>query len=259
MIDRLLCAALVLATLQPAIAQTQPTVKELLDRAQSETDKRAVEELIKKLKSQATPARPNSTASAPAVVTQPNPAPRAPSVESWSVAPGAVLPSDRAGPAVVAAPHRSPPPIATVPLSPTESPAGKIASAPEIAERLNLPRVDIEVFFDMGSAAITPQAAEQLITLGKALADPRLEGSKFVIGGHTDAFGPASYNLALSQLRAEAVRKFIVDNFKVPPDALIAKGYGFQIVKVPGNPFAPQNRRVQIINWTSPSLTGEAK
>ncbi len=128
-----------------------------------------------------------------------------------------------------------------------------------MAERLNLPRVDIEVYFDMGSAVITPQAAEQLITLGKALSDPRLEASKFVIGGHTDAFGPPGYNLALSQLRAEAVRKFIIDNFKVAPNALIAKGYGFQVIKVRDNPFAPRNRRVQIINWTSPALSGEAK
>lgn len=122
-----------------------------------------------------------------------------------------------------------------------------------MAEKLDLPRVDIEVYFDLDSAVISPRSVNQLVILGKALTDPRLADAKFVIGGHTDAFGPPAYNVDLSARRAEAVRQFLIERFGLPPDHLIARGYGSQVPKVRTNPFAPQNRRVQIINWTEAS------
>lgn len=46
------------------------------------------------------------------------------------------------------------------------------------------------------------------------------------IEGHTDKEGTAEYNLKLSQRRAEAVRKYLLDNFKINPARLTAHGYG---------------------------------
>jgi outer membrane protein OmpA-like peptidoglycan-associated protein len=126
-----------------------------------------------------------------------------------------------------------------------------MAKAPDIAREKGLPTVDIEVLFGYDSAAITPAAAESLRTIGRALADARLAGGKYVIAGHTDARGNADYNLALSQRRAEAVRGFLIEQFKLPADALIARGFGESKLKNTRNPRSPENRRVQVINWSS--------
>ena len=134
-----------------------------------------------------------------------------------------------------------------------------IARAPEIAERLALPSVDFEVKFEVDSARISPRALQQLITLGKALADPRLADTKFVIGGHTDASGPADYNVLLSQQRAEAVRAFLIAQFNARPDNLIARGFGAQSLKNKANPYASENRRVQVINWTGVATSEKSK
>ncbi|MDX2156262.1 MAG: OmpA family protein [Hyphomicrobiaceae bacterium] len=133
-----------------------------------------------------------------------------------------------------------------------------MARAPEIARDKGLPTVDVEVLFPYDSAEITPQTAESLMTLGRALADPRLAGGKFVIAGHTDARGTNAYNVGLSQRRSDAVRGFLVEHFKLTPDALIARGFGETRLKNPRNPRGPENRRVQIINWTS-EVVGEGR
>ena len=46
-----------------------------------------------------------------------------------------------------------------------------------------------------------------------------------MVEGHTDNSGAAAYNLSLSQKRADAVKKYLV-NKSVAADRLSAKGYG---------------------------------
>lgn len=110
------------------------------------------------------------------------------------------------------------------------------------------PRVDLTVYFALDSAQIEPQAATMLGRLGMALGRPELEGQGFGIFGHTDRKGSAEYNQVLSERRAEAVRQHLVANFSVNPDLLLPVGYGFERPKNPSNPFADENRRVQIVN-----------
>lgn len=145
-------------------------------------------------------------------------------------------------PAVVV-PVKPVPPLMTMPIE----------MAPEMARRNEVPSVDIEVFFEYDRSDITPDGANMLRVLGEALADPRFAGSRFVIAGHTDGRGTVAYNLALSQSRAEAVRRWIIKNYRIPPQNLIARGFGKSQFKDPANPLADQNRRVQIINWTAPA------
>lgn len=134
-----------------------------------------------------------------------------------------------------------------------------MARAPEIALERGMPTVDIEVLFGYDSIEITPEAAAGLKTLGEALADPRLAGQRFVIAGHTDARGSRDYNYYLSDRRAEAVRRYLIRQYRVPPRALIARGFGESRLKNPGNPEGPENRRVQIINWSQPKAVSRRR
>ena len=111
----------------------------------------------------------------------------------------------------------------------------------------DLPSVDLEVYFDFDSAEITSKARPKLETLGKALTDPRLKGKTFLIAGHTDARGTDTYNQALSERRAEAVKQFLAKSMGVDAASLMAIGYGEEQLKNPASPEADENRRVQVV------------
>ena len=53
-----------------------------------------------------------------------------------------------------------------------------------------------------------------------------------------------------AERRAATVRWYLVDNFKLPPANLHTAGYGKQRPKNKANVFAPENRRVEIVNET---------
>lgn len=112
------------------------------------------------------------------------------------------------------------------------------------------PKVDLEVFFDFNSDKITPTAEPTLRSLGEALKGASAD---FLVAGHTDAKGRANYNLELSQRRAAAIRDFLVNNYAVPADRLLAVGYGREHLKDPNHPLAAENRRVQIVNMAEGS------
>jgi outer membrane protein OmpA-like peptidoglycan-associated protein len=113
-----------------------------------------------------------------------------------------------------------------------------------------LPSVDFEVHFDYKSAAITSQSVDLLTTLGRALADARLVGQTFLIAGHTDARGGDAFNMKLSLARAEAVRAFLIRHFSIAPARLRTEGRGLRQLKNVQNPYAGENRRVQVTNLT---------
>jgi outer membrane protein OmpA-like peptidoglycan-associated protein len=110
------------------------------------------------------------------------------------------------------------------------------------------PSIDLEVTFDFNSAVVGPKAVPTLVTLGRALGNPALKGAIFLIGGHTDAAGDDSYNQSLSERRAEAVKIFLAEQFKLSPDQLLAIGFGRSELKNTASPLAAENRRVQIVN-----------
>jgi outer membrane protein OmpA-like peptidoglycan-associated protein len=109
-------------------------------------------------------------------------------------------------------------------------------------------KIDLEVYFDYNSAEIVQRAIPDLMELGKALSNPDLKGGTFLLGGHTDAKGGEEYNQKLSERRASAVKKFLLDKFQLPEDTLVTAGYGKEQLKKPDTPFAAENRRVQIVN-----------
>jgi outer membrane protein OmpA-like peptidoglycan-associated protein len=114
------------------------------------------------------------------------------------------------------------------------------------------PSVDLyEVQFEFNSAKITAEAEPQLRELGAALKEPRLKGSTILIAGHTDAVGGDAFNQLLSEHRAATIKWYLVDNFRVPAANLHTVGYGKQRPKNKDDLFAPENRRVEIINETA--------
>ena len=84
--------------------------------------------------------------------------------------------------------------------------------------------------------------------LGKALSDPNLKGSTFVVAGHTDAAGSEGYNQDLSERRADSIKHYLVDKFGIASNDLITVGYGKSRPKDPTAPMDPANRRVQVVN-----------
>ena len=113
------------------------------------------------------------------------------------------------------------------------------------------PQINLEVTFDYNSAVINVKALPLLENLGKALSSPDLKGSVFMLGGHTDASGGDVYNQGLSERRAEAVRRFLVEKFKLQIDHFVVTGFGKTKLKDPANPLAEVNRRVQVVNLAS--------
>jgi OmpA family len=53
---------------------------------------------------------------------------------------------------------------------------------------------------------------------------------------------------AVSERRAEAVKRFLIENYHVPSANLITAGYGKTHLKNTADPFAAENRRAQIAN-----------
>jgi OmpA-OmpF porin, OOP family len=79
------------------------------------------------------------------------------------------------------------------------------------------------VNFEFNSTTLTRDSHAELDAVAKDLQiHPRL---KVELQGHTDSSGSASYNQALSQRRAEAVRDYLVSR-GIPGAQMSAKGYG---------------------------------
>jgi outer membrane protein OmpA-like peptidoglycan-associated protein len=110
------------------------------------------------------------------------------------------------------------------------------------------PKIDLEINFDYNSADISSKSMPSVQALGRALSNPDLKGSTFVVAGHTDAAGSEAYNQDLSERRADSIKKYLVDKYGIAGTDLVTVGYGKTKLKDPNNPMAETNRRVQVVN-----------
>jgi outer membrane protein OmpA-like peptidoglycan-associated protein len=110
------------------------------------------------------------------------------------------------------------------------------------------PKIDLEIQFDYNSADIAKTSVPSVQALGKALSDPSLKGSTFVVAGHTDAVGTEGYNQGLSERRADTIKKYLVQNYGLTGTDLVTVGYGKTKLKDTANGADPVNRRVQVVN-----------
>jgi len=110
------------------------------------------------------------------------------------------------------------------------------------------PAVNALITFEFNSAALTAEAKQQLDGLARALRSPDLWGSKIRLEGHTDASGPEEYNKSLSQLRAEAVRDYLMQRANLDTNMFEPVGKGESELLDKARPTAQINRRVSIVN-----------
>ena len=101
---------------------------------------------------------------------------------------------------------------------------------------------------DMRDIMRRPPSASLLITFETNSASlteaSRSELDVVAAEGHADPRGTPQSNLTLSQLRANAVRAYLVLNHAIDPNRLLALGKGDREPLKPQQPAAAENRRV---------------
>lgn len=103
-----------------------------------------------------------------------------------------------------------------------------------------------DVLFATNEAELTIAAMRKLYPLVAILKEQ--PGRNIHIEGYTDSRGMESYNLDLSQRRADAVRDYLIDH-GISPSRIIARGYG-EAEPVASNATMAgrrENRRVEVI------------
>ena len=135
-----------------------------------------------------------------------------------------------------------------------------VAEREEIATIVkDKPKIDLEINFDYNSADISAKSLPSVQALGRALTNNDLKGSTFVVAGHTDAAGGEGYNQDLSERRADAIKRYLVDKYGINGTDLVTVGYGKSKLKDPNQPMAEVNRRVQVVNMENKATASNAK
>ena len=107
-------------------------------------------------------------------------------------------------------------------------PAPVVVPPPEPAPRpaiIEKGRQTLNVEFDFDKSTIKKGYDKDINDLAKVMRDyPDLN---VVIEGHTDNVGTAAYNKKLSQRRADAVKKYMVEEDSINANRITAKGFDF--------------------------------
>lgn len=127
---------------------------------------------------------------------------------------------------------------------PTVSDQGGTAIAPVAYSEIEKDaQINLRITFDFDSAVLRPEEKPKLNTLCTAMKAVDVE--LFRIVGHTDAAGTDAYNEKLSLLRAQEVRRFLVDDCGIDAARLEAVGMGKRFLFNAEDPKADENRRVE--------------
>jgi len=97
--------------------------------------------------------------------------------------------------------------------------------------------------FGFDSAEILPDSIPLLEALGEMLGIDTISNQAIVIEGHTDTIGSARYNQRLSEMRAQSIKRYLIESFGVNPQRLMAVGRGERDLYSVEKPRAAINRR----------------
>jgi outer membrane protein OmpA-like peptidoglycan-associated protein len=114
-------------------------------------------------------------------------------------------------------------------------------------ERSDRVKMDVSVGFAYKSTSLSAESLPALEDAAMLLR--KFPAADATVAGYTDSVAPQAYNVKLSQQRAAAVRKALINDYGIDSDRLIAIGYGED------NPIADngtaegraKNRRVELI------------
>lgn len=131
-------------------------------------------------------------------------------------------------------------PVAAAPVAAAPMAAAPVAATPAPRQQAYI------TFFDFDQSTVMPEG----LTVLKAVSDNVRRGGvvDVTVTGNTDRAGTDSYNVALSQRRADAVKAILVRN-GVSPNVIvsIAKGEAQPLVATADGMREPQNRNVAVL------------
>jgi outer membrane protein OmpA-like peptidoglycan-associated protein len=146
------------------------------------------------------------------------------------------------------------PATAVTPVDARPAPAaGEQQQAAAVVQQAHPPAtksINARVQFEFDSFRLTDDAKAVLDRLAGVLKDELMQDKTVEIEGYADAVGSAEYNLTLSQLRARAVRAYLIQDHGIAPERLPFVGKGETELYDPAHPTAAINRRVMFTNLT---------
>ena len=104
-------------------------------------------------------------------------------------------------------------------------------------------QVNIRITFDFDSSALREDQKPRLASLCNVMRNIDIE--RFRVVGHTDAVGSHAYNQRLSLMRAQEVKRYLVNECGIAEDRLEAVGVGPDFLYDTDDPRSPDNRRVE--------------
>lgn len=113
-----------------------------------------------------------------------------------------------------------------------------------VTTRSKRPNIPVIIEFELNRADIRPESKKKLDRLIQFFKRDKINTMKFEIQGHTCARGTAQYNQVLSNERANAVKRYLIDK-GLDKTRLEAVGYGETKLKDPAFPESASNRRVE--------------
>ena len=130
---------------------------------------------------------------------------------------------------------------ATIPLA-----AGETVNRDFALLKKRMKFVFHNILFDFDKATLRPESYPVLDSLGKIMIEnPTIIAE---LSGHTDSRGSRRYNQRLSERRANSARNYIVHQWHIAPQRIIARGYGEDrpiILHARTEAEYQQNRRVE--------------
>lgn len=104
-----------------------------------------------------------------------------------------------------------------------DCPAVQVQPEPEVKIELDKP-INLKVLFEFDKAVVQSVFNQQIEAVAGFMK--KYPETTTVIEGHTDSKGPDSYNMKLSQQRAEAVKQQLVTLYGIDAQRLDTVGYG---------------------------------
>ena len=143
------------------------------------------------------------------------------------------------------------PPPPPPPPAPTPAPESRVPTEDEIFARMSLEELNAkkplaDVFFPLDSSDLPDEARASLQKNTEYLK--RWNSLKISVEGHCDERGTAEYNLALGELRAIAVKNYLV-SLGIAPSRILTVSYGKEFPFDPAHHEAAwaKNRRAHFV------------